>query len=378
LPLLQPVGRAVLGALGPSLRDAVAAIACEFSADAASIWLRESNDAVRCVFHDPGRLPSTQPSAAFKDEYPVAEISSLYSLAQTARPFALRDCASNPLLRQAWEWFSARHVGTTLVIPIPGPAPEDVQATGWCLLFHQESREFSSADLDRAALRGHQLSLAIQVARAAAEEKGTAIAAERKRIARELHDTLAQGFTAILLQIENAKALLPGQAEAALAPLDHARDLARESLAEARRAIWTMRPRALDESDLPTALKGLVRQMAAGSGVTTEFTTRGSIRALTVETETNLLRIIQEAVTNALRHARARVIRVHLNFAEESVKVSVEDDGHGFSQRDARNAGGFGLIGMRERAETLSGKLLISTHPARGTRILVKIPIPKS
>ncbi len=377
LPLPQPVGRAVVGDLGPYLRDAAAAIAREFSADAASIWLRESNDAVRCVFHDPGRLPPSQSSAAFKDEYRVAEISSLYCLAQTARPVALRDCARNPLLRQAWEWFSARRVETTLVIPIPGPSPEDAETSGWCLLFHQENREYPSADLDRAAMRGQQLSLAITMALAAAEEKGTAIAAERKRIARELHDTLAQGFTAILLQIENTKALLSGQEKAALATLDRARDLARESLSEARRAVWTMRPRALEGSDLPTALEWLLRQMAAGSGVTTEFTTRGATRALTVEIETNLLRIIQEAVTNALHHARARTIRVHLAFADELVNVSVEDDGRGFSQRDTRNGDGFGLISMRERAESLSGKLLISSHPARGTRILVKIPVAK-
>jgi signal transduction histidine kinase len=213
--------------------------------------------------------------------------------------------------------------------------------------------------------------------RAAAEEKQSAILAERERIARELHDTLAQGFTSILLQIEAAKSLLGENEHAAVVPLERAQDLARESLAEARRAVWAIRPRALGESDLPTALSWLVRDMASGSGVEVEFSTGGQPRALTVEIETNLLRIIQEAVTNALRHARARTIRVKLKFGDDLLRASIEDDGCGFSTRAARTGDGFGLISMRERAESLAGKLLISSHPARGTRILAKVPIPK-
>ena len=382
LPRRPSEGRAVVGDFGACLQDVMGALAREFDADAASIWLPDKADVVRCVFHDPGRLPESEASAGFKDEYRVAEIASLHSLAQTIRPIALRDCRRNPLLRQAWEWFSAKRIEITLVIPIPEPireaGREDAATDAWCLLFHQESRKYPPADLNRAAIYGRQLSLAIRVARAAAEEKESAIAAERKRIARELHDTLAQGFTAILLQIENAKALLPGEEKAALLPLDRARGLARESLAEARRAVWAMRPRALDESDLPTALEWLVRDMAAGSGVSTEFTTRGAARALTVEIETNLLRIIQQAVTNALHHAHARAIRVQLTFGDDLVKASIEDDGCGFVPRDARSGDAFGLASMRERAESLSGKLLISSHPARGTRILAKIPIAKS
>lgn len=210
-----------------------------------------------------------------------------------------------------------------------------------------------------------------------AEPQKTDILAERERIARELHDTLAQGFNSILLHIETARSLLGESDKAALVPLERAQDVARESLAEVRCAIWGMRPRALGESDLPTALAWLLPDMAAGSGVAVEFTTRGTPRALTVEIETHMLRIIQEAVTNALRHARARAIRVKLTFSEDLLKASIEDNGCGFSPRAARTGHGFGLVSMRERAESLGGKLLISSHPARGTRILAKIPLPK-
>ncbi|MDE3137377.1 MAG: sensor histidine kinase [Acidobacteriota bacterium] len=352
-------------------------LAREFGADAASIWLREPNGALRCACHDSGRLASREAPAGLKKEYEVAECISSQALPRTLRPVVLRGCARNSMLRQFWKPFTSGRVETTLAIPIPESAHEKAELSGWCLLLHQRGKTFPSADIDRAAIRGQQLSLAIRVARAAAKAKELAVVAERNRIARELHDTLVQSFTAILLQIEDGKALLHGEEKAALAVLERARDWARGTLLEARRAVRAMRPRALDGSDLPVAIEGLVSEMAAGSGVTAEVTLRGTMPALTMEMETNLLRIIQEAVTNVLRHARARAIHVHLVFAGDFLKAWVEDDGCGFSLRDARNGDGFGLISMRERAETLSGKLLISSHPARGTRVLVKIPLSK-
>jgi signal transduction histidine kinase len=269
-------------------------------------------------------------------------------------------------------------VQTILAIPISGPAGNEEENAGWCLLLYRQSRELGSGAIDRAALCGRHMGLAIQVARAAAEVKRSVVASERKRISRELHDTLGQGLTAILLQIEMGKTLLGDGDKNALLALDRAVELVRESLAEARRAIWNMRPRALSESDLPTALEALLRNMAAGSGIATKFTLRGPLPPLTVEMETNLLRIMQEAVTNILRHARARTIRVRLAFDDELVKMSVEDDGCGFSLAEARTGDGFGLISMRESAERLSGRLLISSHAARGTRILAKIPLTES
>jgi signal transduction histidine kinase len=377
LPRQQPGGRPVFGELSPCLRDVVGEIALEFGADAASIWLRESNGAARCVFHDSGRLGSGEASTGFKNEYRVAESVSLQSLPRTFLPVVLRDCAGNPMLRQFWEPFTSGHIETALAIPIPRSVRGREEISGWCLLLHHRSREFPSGDIKRAAIRMRQLGLAIRVARVAAAARESAIVAERNRIARELHDTVAQGLAAILFHIENGQALLHDAETDALAALEQAREVAHESLAEGRRAIWALSPRALESSDLPSALEGLVRHMVAGSGIVAEFKLRGAVPALTVEIETNLLRIIQEAVTNALRHARPRAIRVRLAGAGDFVKVSIEDDGCGFSLRDAASGDGFGLIGMRERAESLSGKLLISSHPARGTRVLVKIPISK-
>ena len=290
-----------------------------------------------------------------------------------ARPFVLRDCAANPMLRHAREWFAARGVETTLLIPVLGTG----RLAGWFALFSRETRDYGDEELKRAENLGQQLKLAIELARAAAEERESAVLAERSRIARELHDTLAQSFTTILIQLEAAKDLPNGEKREAFVPLARARAVARESLAEARRAVWAMRPRALDESDLATALDRLVRELSASSSLALAFAVRGAPQPLPIRMETDLLRVAQEALTNALRHSRASSVRVALTFAEADVTVMVEDDGRGLARQDARGEGGFGLIGMRERVEGLGGKLLISSRPGRGTRIQAKVPITK-
>lgn len=370
---LSPAGRnEAHGGLFRYLQDAVAAICSEFHAEAASIWLSEATSGiVRCVYYDGGRLPHRKALAAPRREYRTNEIPSWQNLSEVTRPTVLRECPRNAMFRHAWEWFAAKRVETTLLIPIG----DGKEKSGWLLLFHQDNREYRPADLERAAMRGRQLSLAVRVARAAIGEKQSAILAERERIARELHDTLAQGFTSILLQIEAAKTLLGEDERATLIPLERARDLARESLAEARRAILAMRPRVLGESDFLSALEGMVKDLALGSGVEMKFTVRGEPVPLAVKIETELLRIVQEAVTNALRHAQAGTIRVSLSFQPSVLKASVEDDGCGFSLAEALRGRGFGLTSMRERVENLSGKLFLTSHPSRGTRVLVRIPL---
>lgn len=354
------------------LQDVVAAVAAEFEADAASVWLRDwPPGVVSCVYYDPGRLPRNRTPALTKREYRPEEIPSWRSLTEFDRPTVFRDCPRNPLLRHASEWFADNFVETTLAIPIR----DSKETAAWLLLFHRGNSPYHPADLERASIRGRQLSLAVRVARAAAGERQSAIVAERERIARELHDTFAQCFTSILLQIEAAKALLGEDEKATLIPLDRASDLARESLAEARRAVLAMHPRALREGGLAAALERLVKEMTSGSGVKAKFAVRGPLRALPIGMETELLRAIQEAITNALRHARPTAIRVTLTFEDSFVKASVEDDGCGFSPDDAGNRKGFGLTSMRERVEGLSGRFQVSSHPARGTRVLIRIPL---
>jgi signal transduction histidine kinase len=213
--------------------------------------------------------------------------------------------------------------------------------------------------------------------RAKAEAEFSAILAERNRVAREIHDTLAQGLAAVSMQLELAKNA-PGDDRAAVSPfLEAAHGLVRENLTEARAAIWNMRSQALETHDLAGALEGVLRQLTAGRPAATEFHVAGERRRLAPQMENELLRIGQEAITNAARHAGARRIEVSLNFGERQVELAVTDDGAGFDPETAgAGAGRFGLVGMRERAAQLGARLEIRSAPGEGTRVALSAPTP--
>ena len=199
---------------------------------------------------------------------------------------------------------------------------------------------------------------------------------ERTRIAREIHDTLAQGFTGIVIQLEVAEDVLTEQPETARLHVLRARTLARESLAEARRSVWALRPLALGADDLGYAFLHLVRKLTEESGTQIGFTLRGVLRPLSQDVEHHLLRIGQEALTNALKHARATEIRVTLTCATDRLELRVEDRGEGFEPDSPTHRPGLGLRGMQERADSLGGKLSISSERGEGTRVEVVVPLP--
>jgi signal transduction histidine kinase len=203
-----------------------------------------------------------------------------------------------------------------------------------------------------------------------------AVLAERNRIAREIHDNLAQELLGISVQLELVARLMPA-AEAARAHLDRARSLIRSSIAEVRRSVWDLRSQSLDHKDLPTALAEMTRRLTAESTIQTQFQVSGAFRPLSPQVENNLLRIGQEAINNAVRHARAETVLVHLAFDADCVRLSVRDDGCGFDsgRRDKSSAGHFGLVGMRERADGMGGALTIKSEAGEGTEVSVTMPI---
>jgi signal transduction histidine kinase len=211
--------------------------------------------------------------------------------------------------------------------------------------------------------------------RAMAEAEFAAVFAERNRIAREIHDTLAQGLGGISIQLECVMNSLKHQPEEVTRHLDLARTLVRGSLTDARRAIWEMRSHALENGDLPSALEGVLKQLTDGLAVDARFETAGQSRRLAPLAENALLHIGQEALTNAVTHGRAKRIEARLEFADRHVRLCVKDDGCGFNPAGpASNGGGFGLLGMRERVERLHGELLVNSSPGSGTEISVTIP----
>ncbi len=199
---------------------------------------------------------------------------------------------------------------------------------------------------------------------------------ERNRMAREIHDTLAQSLTGIVLQLEAAEDILPANLKVASGHLNQARRLARQSLEEARRSVWALRPQGLESGDLPSALKRLSERFAERSRTKMEFTLEGTPRSLPSGAEDHLFRIGQEAVTNALKHARAKRIRLELRYEPEKVSLLMEDDGKGFEPGVPGDPRGFGLVSMHERSKRIGASVTIHSTLGLGTRVMAELPVP--
>ncbi|MBW4528660.1 MAG: PAS domain S-box protein [Phormidium tanganyikae FI6-MK23] len=197
---------------------------------------------------------------------------------------------------------------------------------------------------------------------------------ERNRMAREIHDTLAQSFTGILAQVGAANQVLTDDLEAAQAHLDLIKELARTGLSEARRSVVALRPQLLEEGNLQSALHRLIAQIrTAAMDTTLYYEIEGAVYSLPAEVENNLLRMGQEALTNAIKHANADEIRVELIYDRDQVCLRVQDNGQGFGVGSISASEGFGLLGMSERAERIGAQLTIRSQPGQGTEIIVTI-----
>jgi signal transduction histidine kinase len=248
------------------------------------------------------------------------------------------------------------------------------ETVGWICV---RSSKSDPVDLERKiflaeALAG-QATLAVHMARLTEQARQAAILEERNRIARDIHDTLAQGFTGVVVNLEAAnRTLKKNNIEVALEHIEHARGLAQAGLAEARLSVRALRPEALQQADLEHALRMLLRRCEAGGTLTTHFHSIGEKVELPAEIENELLRIAQECMTNVLKHAGAQQVEIRLVFGSDTVSLSIADDGTGFDPRAHHD--GFGLVGMRERAERIGAHLLVSSRPGHGTRIETVIP----
>ncbi|MBD2463559.1 AAA family ATPase [Oscillatoria sp. FACHB-1407] len=202
----------------------------------------------------------------------------------------------------------------------------------------------------------------------------SSILEERNRMAREIHDTLAQSFTGILLQVGAATQLLSNDSETDLAHLEILEiidELARTGLAEARRSVAALRPQLLEEGNLQDAMERLVNQMRVTANTTLIYQAQGEAFPLPAEVENHLLRIGQEALTNAMRYANASEILVELMYNSTQCLLRIKDDGQGFGVGSISSGSGFGLLGMSERAEHIGAQLTIQSQPGQGTEITV-------
>jgi len=201
---------------------------------------------------------------------------------------------------------------------------------------------------------------------------------ERARLAREIHDTLAQGFVGISSQLDAVAMCMPEDDSPARRYLQMAQRMARHSLTEARRSMMDLRASVLEDRDLAAALEAGARLWTAGQPIDVSVDVSGDRQPLPKEMEQQLLRIAQEAVTNIMKHANASRIGIKLEREAKNLRLRILDNGRGFEERDAfaAHGGHFGLIGMRERAERLGGELRLTSQPGEGTEVEVSVPVP--
>ncbi len=230
---------------------------------------------------------------------------------------------------------------------------------------------------------GAEVALALENLQLLEKVRRTSVLKERQRLSHEIHDTLAQGFTSIVMSLSAAQLAHPevfSNAASAQKHLQLAQRTARESLAETRRLVWALRPEALDRHPLPQALEKLAEEWSQKTGVDGRFGITGVPRQLLPETEVALLRIAQEALANVHKHAGADQAVLTLSYLDKVVALDISDDGVGFVPDSSRasvhpqDVGGFGLMAMRERVGQLDGRLSIESTPGVGTTLAAELP----
>jgi signal transduction histidine kinase len=207
--------------------------------------------------------------------------------------------------------------------------------------------------------------------------RSSAVLEERNRIAREIHDTLEQELAGITMQLDLAVDCFRQVPEVAQHALETARDMSRHSMVEARRSVWDLRCQLLEDGDLVSALKQIVEPIVPREQTKVDFKILGSPVRLAGPAEMNLLRIGQEAVANAVKHGHARQVFIELRYEPAAVCLTVSDDGQGFPAGQPSPTGHFGLLDMRERAQSMGSHLRVASEPGRGTRIAVEVPLPR-
>ncbi len=237
-------------------------------------------------------------------------------------------------------------------------------------------RALTRAELRLLSTIARHVGLAVERARLADERARLMRAEERARLAREIHDTLAQGLTAIALHLEGAMPYLDSDPKRARARLERALETTRESLEEARRSVLNLRSGLPEGRPLPEALGALGRALTAETGIRVSTRVEGQ-RAVPLRVEAELYRIAQEALANVRAHAAARQVDVTLRLQAGAAGLSIRDDGQGFDPR-AVGEGHLGIVGMRERAALLGGRLRLRRRIGKGTIIVVSVPLEET
>jgi PAS domain S-box-containing protein len=298
------------------------------------------------------------------------ENESLQEMVFTGVPQSCEDIETDPRISKALRGYF-RSNGTKKFLIIPTLVGDRVN--GFIGIRHGDRSPYRPEEIELAQALAHQAMFAIQLNEFAEQGRRAAIVEERNRMARDIHDTLAQGLTGVIVQLQAAEdATARGYKKEAVNHLRSARDSARAGLNEARRSVRALRPQALEDASLWEALQTMIKNATAGTDLHTEFQRRGKVRELSPLVQENLLHIGQEALTNTLKYAHATRFETRLSFYANKIRLELQDNGNGFKTNGRHN--GFGLTGMRERVEQMGGVLTIASARGKGTKIIVVLP----
>jgi PAS domain S-box-containing protein len=344
------------------------------NAQSVSLWLFDNlNDSLtlRSSTSDGGRLTAPDPDHPFiKNPLFWKENAVVQELLFTAGPVVCDDVETDPRVNGDWGEHLKRN-GTRRFLAVPLLVGGQVR--GFIGIRHVDQASYRPEEIELTQALAHQVMLALQLNEFAEQGQRAAVFEERNRMARDIHDTLAQGFTGVIVQLEAAEdAISCGSRKEADNHLHRAGELARRSLSEARRSVHALRPQALQEHNFWDALKGIIKNTTVGTALHTKFEAQGKIPELPRPWQENLLHIGQEALTNTLKYAHARHFETRLSYKAKEFRLELRDDGAGFKVKDGHD--GVGLTGMRERVEQMGGELEITSSRGKGTKITVVLP----
>jgi len=293
----------------------------------------------------------------------------------TGLPYYSRNIQDDPQMDPELRALFQREDITTILLAV---MQQGENKTGTLSVYPCTERQFTPAEIALFQSFTDQAALAVAMTQQMEQQREMAMSEERNRLAREMHDTVAQSLTGLILQIETAKTSVEtGDLSAAGEILTMARVQAKHALEDTRRAVQGLAPASLERLTTAKAIAEEARRFEAETGIPALFIQTGDEQPLQPEQQTALLRIAQEALTNARKHAQAQRVRVGLQFGSDYVSLIVEDDGIGFDVDAAITPGpqgGYGLFGMRERARLLDGELEIESPSGWGTRLRAVLP----
>jgi signal transduction histidine kinase len=303
----------------------------------------------------------------------TTQVTALKNLRRQS-PLVLRARKLPASERAVWE-----HQGIRSAVLLPLITSSGAQVG--LLMVASRSYGFSRVKERTYLTIGAQVALVLENLRLIEQAQQAGVSSERQRLAQEIHDTLAGAFTSIVMKLEAAEESLDSDPSSVQRFLDQARGIARESLGEARRLMWALRPESLERSSLSEALTNLAERWSEECGIDASATVTGTPHSLTPDIEVALMRVAQEALTNCRKYAQARQVTLTLSYMNNLVALNVQDDGVGFDPTEPhpnssdQSTGGFGIMGMRERVEQLRGTLLVESAFGEGTTLMVAIPV---